>query len=80
MEVKKEEDKTFVEFTEDETVVLLEWLFQFNQQNYNFSDQAEQRVLFDLEAILESVSTAVISENYKTALSIAREKIRDTNN
>ena len=42
-----------------------------------FQDQAEQRVLFDLEAILEKNIPSVLSDEYETILLKARERIRD---
>jgi hypothetical protein len=45
--------------TEDEALVLFEWLARFNQQSsISFDDQAEERVLYDLESQLETLLVA----------------------
>lgn len=68
-----------VGFSEEEAIVLLEWLSHFNEQKHEslFQDQAEERVLFDLEAKLEKLVTATFEESYKEILSEARQRIRD---
>ena len=41
-----------LELTGDEALVLYEWLTRFNQRDdVEFADQAEERVLCDLEAM-----------------------------
>ena len=44
---------------------------------YLFQDQAEQRVLWDMEAEFEKVVSATFDDNYQEILSKARQKIRD---
>jgi hypothetical protein len=40
----------------DEAVVFFEWLSRFtSQEGHRFEDQAEERVLWNLEAALESI-------------------------
>jgi hypothetical protein len=39
----------------DEAVVFNDWLSRFNAESHRFRDQAEQRVLWNIEASLESV-------------------------
>ena len=42
-----------LELTNDEALVLYDWLARFNQRDSaDFADQAEERVMFDLEAML----------------------------
>lgn len=74
-----ENTKTIVSFSKEEVIVLFEWLHNFNKENNDdfFNDQAEQRVLWDLEAELENVNLATFEDNYMEILSKAREKIRD---
>jgi len=74
-----ENNKTIVNFSKEEVIVLLEWLHNFNEEDNHifFKDQAEQRVLWDLEAELENVNSAIFEGNYIEILSKAREKIRD---
>lgn len=68
-----------ITFSEDETLVLFEWLSRFNkgEQTTLLEDQAEQRVLWDLECKLEKVVTVIFASNYDQMLSEARQRIRD---
>jgi hypothetical protein len=62
----------------DEALVLFDWLTRFNESPPEvFEDQAEQRVLFDLEATLESSLTEPLAANYAELLRDARERVRD---
>jgi hypothetical protein len=65
--------------SDDEALVLLAWLYKFNAEEHPslFQDQAEQRVLWDLEAVLEKVISATFDKDYINILSKARENIRD---
>jgi hypothetical protein len=40
-------------------------------------DQAELRVLWDLEAILEKALADVVAADYKVRLALARDEVRD---
>lgn len=68
-----------VVFTHEEALVFGDWLQRFNQGNNagQFQHQAEERVLFDLEAALERVMTINFSPEYARLLQAARDKIRD---
>ena len=67
-----------LELTSDEALVLYDWLTRFNQRdNADFADQAEERVLFDLEAMLEKVLVAPLQSDYAELLAQARSKVRD---
>lgn len=68
-----------IAISEEEALVLLDWLNRFNEAEHPtlFQDQAEERVLFDLEAELERVVTGTFSADYKSLLTKAREQIRD---
>jgi hypothetical protein len=73
-----DEKRVVLELTPDQALVLFEWLAKFNQQeNVQFEDQAEQRVLFDLESMLERTLTAPLDPNYKRLLATARDRVRD---
>ena len=61
----------------DEALVLSEWLARFNNGSDDFEDQAEQRVPWDLEAILEKAVVAPLRANYADVLATARERVRD---
>lgn len=65
--------------SQNEALVLFDFLARFNQADNQvfFEDQAEQRVLWDLEAILEGQLTQPFLENYTVLLEEAREAIRD---
>ena len=67
-----------LELTGDEALVLYEWLTRFNQRDdVEFADQAEKRVLFDLEAMLEKVLVVPLQSDYAETLSQARSNVRD---
>lgn len=67
-----------IEFTSDAALVLYDWLTRFNQRaETDFADQAEERVLFDLEAMLEKALVAPLHSNYTALLAQARSNVRD---
>ena len=67
-----------IELTHDAALVLSDWLTRLNQQaGTGFADQAEERVLFDLESMLEKALVAPFQTDYATLLAKARSKIRD---
>lgn len=79
MEAKKENRNISIKFSSNEALVLLEWLTKFNEKEHPllFEDQAEKRVLFNLESSLEKVVTETFEGNYLENLSRARQAIRD---
>ncbi|MDO6517796.1 hypothetical protein [Zobellia uliginosa] len=79
MESKQNEKKIVVELTKEEAIVLLDWLSRFNERENRdlFQDQAEERVLWDMEASIEKVIGETFDSNYAEILSKAREKVRD---
>lgn len=79
MESNKVNKGVSLNLSDDEALVLLEWLSKFNEEEHPslFQDQSEQRVLFDLEAQLENIVSGIFETDYKEILSRAREKIRD---
>ena len=71
-------EKLSVELSRDEWLVFWDWLSRFNEEGeYLFKDQAEQRVLWDIEAQMEKKSDNAFAENYTEALKNAYDKIRD---
>jgi hypothetical protein len=67
-----------IELTSDEALVLYDWLTRFNQRTHtDFADQAEERVLFDLEAMLEKALVAPLQSDYADVLASARSSLRD---
>jgi len=79
MVLNSETKNISIPLNEDEAIVLFEWLAKFNITDNTtfFQDQAEQRVLFNLEAILEKNIPSMFSDEYKTTLLKARERLRD---
>jgi hypothetical protein len=61
----------------DEALVLHDWLSRFNGSNPTFDDQAEQRVLWNLEARLEAKLVAPFMASYPETLAAARDRLRD---
>lgn len=62
----------------DEALVLFEWITQLNKRDdMRFVDQSEQRVLWDLEARLESALAEPFSGDYDKLLAAARDRVRD---
>lgn len=62
--------------TQAEALVLFDWL-HVNEGRHVLADQAEQRVLWDLEAALESRLEAVLAPDYSDRLHAARALVRD---
>jgi hypothetical protein len=72
------DSKVQIELTGDEALVFFEWIANFNKREDNvFADQAEQRVLWDIECILESALAEPFAANYDQLLNAARDKVRD---
>ena len=67
-----------LELSSDAALVLYDWLTRFNQRDdAAFVDQAEARVLFDLEAMLEKEIVAPLQPDYAALLAQARVNVRD---
>jgi hypothetical protein len=72
------ERKVTLDLSPDEAIVLFEWLHRFNEaENNEFVDQAEQRVLWNIEAMLESALTEPLHPNYVELIAAARARVRD---
>lgn len=70
--------KITLELSHDEALVLFDWLYRFDQSEHKtFEDQAEQRVLWNIEAMLESVLVEPFDVNYKELVEEARARVRD---
>jgi hypothetical protein len=62
----------------DEALVLFDWLGRFNAGSAPaIEDQAEQRALWNLEALLESALVAPLTPDYDARLKAARDRLRD---
>lgn len=67
-----------IKLTEDEVLVLFEWLHRSNQGASSvFENQAEQRAAWNLEAVLEAVNPALFSGDYVERVQMARDRLRD---
>ncbi|MGD7708307.1 hypothetical protein [Microlunatus sp. Y2014] len=73
-------DEVSVGLSRDQALVLFEWLARTGagDQPASFEDQAEQRVLWDLEAALEKVLTEPFKSDYRERLEVARSRVRDS--
>ena len=60
-------DKINIILEKDEAIVLFDFLARFNQNDNKevFEDQAEQKILWDIESILEKQLTEPLLPNYK---------------
>ncbi len=71
-------DDVSLRLSHDEALVLHDWLVRFNgRADPAFADQAEQRVLWDLEATLERTLVEPFQVDYEARLSTARARLRD---
>ena len=72
-------NKVNIELTKEEAIVLFEFLSRFNENDAfdKFEDQAEQRVLWNIECVLEKELSEPLRDDYKEIIEKAREKIRD---
>lgn len=69
-----------VALSHDQALVLFEWLARTgaDEQPAVFEDQAEQRVLWDLEAVLEKHLVDPFKSDYRERLEQARGRVRDS--
>lgn len=69
--------KIVIELTPDEALVLFEFLRRSDDEGaYRFADQAEQRVVWNLEIAIQP-QVPVFAPNYGELLKQARSAIRD---
>jgi hypothetical protein len=73
-----EQRKVTLELSREQALVFFEWLSKFNAtEGRRFKDQAEERVLWDIEAMLESTLVEPFEGRYEELLAKAREAVRD---
>lgn len=78
MKSKQYGNKILLELSSDESLVLFEFLARFNEEDSNlFEDDAERRVLWDIECCLERIIPEIFNDNYESLVSKARENVRD---
>ena len=68
-----------IQLTRDEAIVLFEFLGRFNERfdSDKFEDQAEERVLWDIECILEKELSEPFQSDYQEIVERARINVRD---
>ncbi len=75
-----EDEKITIELTKAEAWVLSEWLYRFNKNDDMnpdlFNDQAEQRALWNLEAVLERILALPPDKDYAGVLEEAYATLR----
>jgi hypothetical protein len=70
--------KISITLSENEALVLFDWLSKFNDnEKYEFEDQSQERVLWDLEAKLE-IKLPVFERNYPLMVENAKQDVRDS--
>lgn len=78
MDVRSFQGKVELSLSKSQALVLFDGISRFNDDDSNtFADQAEQRILWDLEASLEAKLVEVVSGNYEDAITTARRNVRD---
>jgi hypothetical protein len=71
-------ETTTITLSSDHVLILYELVARLNADKHlQLADQAEQRVLWDLESELETKVTAVLAPDYKAQLASARQRVRD---
>lgn len=71
-------DMVSLRLTQEQALVLFDWLARSSEAGpASFAHQAEQRVLWDLEAELEKVTIAPLSSDYAARLHSARDAVAD---
>jgi hypothetical protein len=71
--------KISIELTNEEAIVFYEFLSKYNENDdlSRFQDQAEQRVLWDIESKLEKEMSEPFQADYQEIVKKARDKVRD---
>lgn len=78
MDVINKSKNVCISLSEEEAIVFFDWLVRFNESDKNeFHHKSEEKVLWDLEAVLEKSNPIILVDDYKTKLLAAREKIKD---
>jgi len=72
MDIRKESNDYILKLNGDEVLVFFEWIVKFNKDN-ELSDKAEQKILSNLECLLEEP----FMEDYKDIINRAKRYIID---
>ncbi len=75
----KQTEETTIKLNKDEALVLFEFLSRINDKELKeiFEDQAEQKILWNLEGQLEKQLVEPFKPDYKDIIKEARNRIRD---
>ena len=74
-----DESGVTLELTKAEALVLFDFLWRFTEgKRLVIEDQAEQRVLWDLLAMLEPILVEPFKRNYPELVQKARDDVRDS--
>ena len=74
MEITKKSNDYIIKLKNYEVLVFFDWLVKFVENN-EINDEAEQKILYDLECLLESTLEEPFMENYKNLIHIAKKSI-----
>ena len=74
MEITKKSNDYIIKLNKYEVLVFFDWLVKFVENN-EINDEAEQKILYDLECLLESTLEEPFMENYKNLIHIAKKSI-----
>lgn len=70
--------KVLLQMTQAEALVLFEFIARFNErEDFEFEDQAEQQVLWNIECDLEKTLVEPLLPDYKVYLQKVRDAVRD---
>lgn len=69
--------KVNIQLTQEEAIVLFEFLSRFNEidDSSRFEDQSEQRVLWDIECVLEKELSEPFQADFLEIVKKARETV-----
>ena len=76
MESIKEKNDVLVKLSNVEALVLFDWISKFNADQVRIRDSSEEKVLFDLESVLEQQITDSFDEDYVEKLKVARDELK----
>lgn len=76
MDIRKESNDYILKLNSDEVLVFFEWIVKFNKDN-ELSDKAEQKILSNLECLLESALEEPFMEDYQDIINRAKRYIID---
>ena len=76
MEITKKSNDYIIKLNNYEVLVFFDWLVKFVENN-EINDEAEQKILYDLECLLESTLEEPFMEDYKDIINRAKRYIID---